>query len=161
MHADDVARLMASYATVGDTLRKSMRAFTSAIKLLLLPYRKGSNPYFTLAYALHVYSHTQRPQITKLKRDENVGSGLGAIIRNALKGAPENMETNNLNDLEAMLLSHVNAVRTNVARPKLQGLFDKRVRNASQDRFFIIGPIWWELLNAGSSFPAWAHRYRK
>ena len=154
-----MASLLKSHATSGDFIRKSTQAFTKAIKMLLLPYRKGSHPLFTLAFALHEYSHTQKPQITALKRGEDVSTSLGKIVRDALALNKWPLETNDLNDLEPMLLSHANAVRTNVAVPKLQGLFDKRVRCPS-GRLFIVGPVWWELLNAGSDFPSWANKYR-
>lgn len=161
---------MVCYQTSGDMLKISTDAFTRATKQLLLPYRKGSNVWFTLAYALHVYSHTQQPQITKLGRKEDVGSSLGTIVRVAYKTATccwakdkhglLCVETNDFAILDAILLSRVNAVRNDVSRPILQGLFAKRVRNEYSDRIFILGPIWWKLVNAGTPFPAWANKYR-
>ena len=157
--ADEVASLMESFTTPGDLVGKMTRAFTAAIKQLLLPYSKGSHPSFTVAYALHVYSHTQKPQITKLSRGQDIGASLGEIVRNALSSAPVAIETDDLAVLEDMLLSQVKAVRNNVTEPEQQSIF-RKVRS-SHGRFFILGAIWWKLLNAGIKFPSWANKYRE
>ena len=150
---------MESFTTPADLVGKTTRAFTAAIKQLLLPYSKGSHPSFTVAYALHVYSHTQKPPITKLKRGEDIGASLGAIIRNALSSAPVRIETDDLAVLEAMLLSEVNSARSNVylAKPTQQTMF-RKVRSP-HGRIQILVPIWWQLLNAGVVYPAWANKY--
>jgi hypothetical protein len=157
--AVDVASLMKTFSTPGDLVGKTTRAFTAAIKQLLLPYSKGSHPSFTFMYALHVYSHTQKPQITKFSRGQDIGASLGAIVRNALSSALVAIETDDLAVLEDMLLSQVKAVRNNVAKPMEQTIF-RKVRSP-HGRFFIIVPIWWSLLNAGIQFPYWANKYRK
>ena len=157
--ADEVASLMESFTTPGDLVGKMTHAFTAASKQLLLPYSKGSHPSFTVAYALHVYSHTQKPQITKLGRGQDIGASLGEIVRNALSSAPVAIETDDLAVLEDMLLSQVKAVRNNVTEPEQQSIF-RRVRS-SHGRFFILGAIWWKLLNAGIKFPSWANKYRE
>ena len=109
-------------------------------------------------YALHVYSHTQKPRITKLKRGEDIGASLGAIVRNDVSSASVAIETDDLAVLEDMLLSQVNAARNNVAKPTQQTMF-RKVRSP-HDRFFILVPIWWQLLNAGIAYPSWANKYR-
>ena len=70
--------------------------------------------------------------------------------------APVEIETNDIKDLEAHLLSLVNGARSNVAEPTRQAFF-RRVRS-SDCRGFILNPIWWQLLNAGVAFSSWANK---
>ena len=106
---------------------------------------------------MSIYTHSDH--IVRYLGKEDISSSLGTIVRDALDSARLSMKTNGVDNLNIILLSHVNAIRASVAKPRLQVLFGKivRLRTNSDLRIFILGPIWWKLLNAGTLFPAWAN----